>query len=137
MRLAGAWRLVAFELEVAGRAERVLPMGPRPRGRLVLTQDGLMIGLITAGERTPGRSDAELAALYRSMLAYTGRYRVEGDRFVTLVDASWNETWVGGEQERTFALAGDRLDIVSPWAPHPLRPDAPPARGVLRWERER
>ncbi len=132
----GAWRLLAFELEIEGRAERAQPMGPCPRGRLVLTPDGFMTGIIVAANRTPGRSDPELAALFRSMLAYTGRYRLEGDRFVTVVDASWNEAWTGTEQARTFALDGDRLDIVSPWAPHPLKPDAPAARGVLRWVRE-
>jgi hypothetical protein len=134
--LVGSWRLVAYELEVEGQEERRLPLGPNPRGRLVFTPEGRMIGLIAAADRTPGRSDAELAALHRSMLAYTGRYRVEGDRFVTSVDASWNEAWTGGEQVRSFALDGDRLDVVSPWARPPAKPEAPPARGLLRWVRE-
>ncbi|MFU8888855.1 MAG: lipocalin-like domain-containing protein [Trueperaceae bacterium] len=132
----GIWRLLAFELEIEGRTERRHPLGRSPRGRLVLTADGFMIGMIVAAERTPGRTDAELAALFRTMLAYTGRYRLEGDRFVTTVDASWNEAWTGTEQARTFALDGDRLAIVSPWAPHPLKPEAPAARGILRWVRE-
>ncbi len=132
----GTWRLLAFELEIEGRAERRHPMGPNPRGRLVLTPDGFMIGLIVAGDRTAGRDDAALAALFRTMLAYTGRYRLDGDRFVTTVDASWNEAWTGTEQVRTFVLDGDRLDIVSPWEPHPLKPEAPVARGILRWVRE-
>jgi len=134
--LAGSWRLVAYELEIEGREGRRLPFGPNPRGHLVLTPEGRLIGLITAADRTPGRSDAELAALYRTMLAYSGRYRVEGDRFVTAVDASWNEAWTGGEQVRGFTLAGDLLDIVSPWERHPAKPEAPLARGHLKWVRE-
>jgi hypothetical protein len=35
--------------------------------------------------------DAEAAALLRSMLAYTGRFRMEGDREVVSVDGAWNE----------------------------------------------
>lgn len=132
----GTWRLLAFELEIEGRVERRQPLGPSPRGRLILTPDGFMIGMMVAADRTPGRTDAELAALFRTMLAYSGRYRLEGDRFVTTVDASWNEAWTGTEQARTFALDGDRLDVVSPWEPHPLKPEAPLARGVLRWVRE-
>ena len=132
----GTWRLLAFELEIEGRTERRHPLGPSPRGRLVLTADGFMIGVIVAADRVAGRSEAELAALFRTMLAYTGRYRLEGDRFVTTVDASWNEAWTGTEQARTFALDGDRLDVVSPWEPHPLKPEAPVARGILRWVRE-
>jgi hypothetical protein len=135
--LVGSWRLVAYELEIEGQAERRQPFGPNPRGHLVFTPEGRMIGLIVAADRAPGRSDAEQAALHRSMLAYAGRYRVEGDRFVTSVDASWNEAWTGGEQVRSFTLEGDRLDVVSPWARHPRKPAAPRARGRLRWVRER
>jgi hypothetical protein len=55
--------------------------------------------------------DAAAAALHRATIAYTGRYRVEGSRFVTLVDTAWNKEWKGTEQAREFRLDGDRLFI--------------------------
>ena len=43
------------------------------------------------------------------MIAYTGRYRVEGGNVITKVEAAWNEAWVGGEQVRAIRFDGDRL----------------------------
>jgi hypothetical protein len=135
-RLQGCWRLVSFETERQDSAERARPFGLEPRGCVVFG-DGRMMALVTAEGRAPGRDDEASAALLRTMMAYTGRYRVDGDRFVTTVDACWNEAWNGTEQERFFRLDGDTLDIVSAWMPSPLAPEGPMARGVLRLRRER
>lgn len=90
----------------------------------------------TAEARKPGESEAERAALHKSMLAYTGRYRLEGDEFVTTVDASWNESWNGTEQRRRFRLEGDKLYIESAPAPSILFPGKVDFRRIV-WERER
>jgi hypothetical protein len=95
-----------------------------------------MIAVITAEGRQVGQSDADAVALFRSMLAYTGKYRVDGNKFITKVDASWNESWTGTDQERFYELDGDHLDIVSAWGPHPMLADSPPVRGILSWRRE-
>ena len=77
--------------------------GKRPKGYLVLTPEGRMIGILTSDTRKPGLGDAERAELHKSMVAYSGRYRVEGDQFITTVDVSWNEAWNGTEQRRTYS----------------------------------
>jgi hypothetical protein len=132
----GWWRLVSFDLETQGMNERQKPFGANAFGRLVLSPNGHMIAVMTAEDRKAGQSDADHLALFRSMLAYTGKYRIEGDKFITNVDASWNEAWTGTDQERFFNLDGDRLDIVSAWGPHPIDPSSPPIRGILSWARE-
>lgn len=134
--LDGWWGLVSFHLEIQGTNQRQQPFGANAFGRLVLSPNGHMIAVLTAEGRKAGQSDADYAALFRSMLAYTGKYRIEGDKFITKVDASWNETWTGTEQERFYKLDGDRLDIVTAWGPHPMDPSSPPIRGVLSWRRE-
>jgi hypothetical protein len=48
--------------------------------------------------------DAERVALHKSMLAYTGKYRIESSDFITVVDVSWNEDWNGTEQRRHFRV---------------------------------
>jgi hypothetical protein len=80
------------------------------------------MALTIASDRQPGEDDAARAALHRSMLAYTGRYRVEGDEFITTVDASWNESWTDTEQRRRFRLDGDTLYVESAPAPSILFP---------------
>lgn len=92
--------------------------------------------LMVSGERVPGQTDEKLAALFRTMIAYTGVYRLEGDEFITTVDVSWNEAWAGTEQRRFCTLDGDRLDILSAWLPHPIHPERGMVRGIVSWERE-
>jgi Lipocalin-like domain len=61
-----------------------------------------MVLLVAAQDRkaTPGGGDAERAALHKAMVAYTGRWRLEGGRFIVAVDTSWNKAWEGTEQAR-------------------------------------
>jgi lipocalin-like protein len=94
------------------------------------------MALTTAEGRGPGEGEAERAALHRSMLAYTGRYRVEGDESTTTVDASWNEVWNGTEQRRRYRVEGDRLLVESAPGPSILFPGRTDHR-VIVWERER
>ena len=95
-----------------------------------------MMALTTAESRVPGESDSDRAALHKSMLAYTGKYRVEGDEFITTVDASWNEGWNGTEQRRRFRFEGDKLFIESAPAPSITSPGKVDFRRIV-WEREK
>ena len=59
-----------------------------------------MASQITAATRKAGTSDAERAELHKTMIAYSGKYRVEDKAFITTVDMSWNEAWNGTEQRQ-------------------------------------
>ena len=65
--------------------------GANPKGYLILAPEGRSMALATGENRAGGMGDAERAALHRSMLAYSGKYRVEGSDFVTTVDVSWTD----------------------------------------------
>ena len=65
-----------------------------------------MIGILTGEQRKKPETDEDRVAAFRSMAAYSGIYRVEGDRWVTKVDVSWNESWTGTEQMRFFKGRG-------------------------------
>jgi hypothetical protein len=133
-KLIGSWKLVSWQVIVEGQPQDLF--GAKPKGSLILTANGRAIALTTAEQRTAGDGDAHRAALHKSMLAYTGRYRVEGDEFVTTVDASWNEAWNGTEQRRKFRLEGDRLIIESTPAPSILFPGKIDYRRIV-WQREK
>src|SRR5262249_15892306 len=110
--LLGNWKLVSWQVIVEGEPPHN-PFGLHPKGYLVLTPQGRSIAITAPEPRNGGESDGERAALHRSMLAYTGRYRIEGNDFITTVEASWNESWNGSEQRRHFRVKGDRLYIES------------------------
>jgi hypothetical protein len=131
--VAGVWKLVSWQVVTDGQAKDLF--GSKPKGYLILTREGRAMALTTADARTPGETEAERAALHKSMLAYTGKYRLEGDEFITTVDASWNESWNGTEQRRHFKIEGDRLFIESAPAASILFPGKIDFRRIV-WERE-
>jgi hypothetical protein len=91
--------------------------------------------LMTGEGRAIPKTDAERAQALVSMIAYTGRYRVENGQVITRVEAAWNEGWVGGEQVRNIRFEGDRLYIESPPMPHPNISDKT-VRVIVVWQRE-
>jgi hypothetical protein len=132
--LVGNWKLISWQVVTGTEAQDVF--GAHPRGYLILTREGRAMALTTAERRMGGESDAERAALHRSMLAYTGRYRVEGSDFITTVDVSWNESWNGSEQRRHYRIEGDKLFIDSAPAPSITSPGQNDYRRIV-WEREK
>jgi lipocalin-like protein len=110
--------------------------GEHPNGYAILTPEGRLMALITAEGRKVPRTPEDRDAAFRSAAAYSGRYRVDGNQFVTTVDIAWNEAWVGTDQVRFFRLEGDRLYIETPPTPNPeVRGQM--MRGMLIWEREK
>jgi hypothetical protein len=131
--LVGTWKLVSWQVIVDGQPQDLF--GTHPKGFLILTGAGRAIVLTTAESRRAGDRTEERAALHASMVAYTGRYRVEGDEFVTTVDVSWNEQWNGTEQRRRFRIEGERLYIETAPAPSLVVPGRIDQRRIV-WERE-
>jgi Lipocalin-like domain len=130
--LLGSWRLVSFEREYQATGEREYPMGKSPTGHLHFLPSGSMAVVITAEGRKAATTDQERAGLFNSMVAYTGSYRVDGDKWITKVDVSWLPPWVGTEQIRSFRVTGDQLQEMTAWA---SRPDNRMARAVITYER--
>jgi Lipocalin-like domain len=133
-RLIGNWKLISLYTEDAQSKQRVNPYGELPKGHAVITADRLF-ALVAADRRKPPQTSDEEAAAFRSMIAYTGKYRVENDKFITTVDLAWNEAWVGTEQVRFFRVDGDKLSIITAPMPNPNKPDGTMI-GTVVWERE-
>ncbi len=133
--LIGTWRLVTWQVIAENEAPQNI-FGANPKGYLILTREGRSMVLTSADERKGGMGDPERAALHRSMLAYSGKYRIEGDDLITTVDVSWNEDWNGTEQRRRFRIEGDRLLIESAPAPSILSLGKIDFRRIV-WERDR
>jgi len=136
-QLAGTWNVVSLVTRFDG-GDAVEPFGPNPKGRLVLTPEGHWIIILTGGHRGPAKNLEEKAALLDSMLAYSGKYSIEGNRMTILVDVSWNEIYSGPNQSQTrfFSIEGDKLIIRSPEIVSAVRPGQK-AVATLTVERER
>lgn len=134
-QLTGNWKLKSWVAQESESKATKPVFGQNPAGYLIITREGRLVGLLTAEGRKAPQSEADREAAFRTMLAYSGRYRVEGQTFITKVDVSWNEAWVGTEQAREFAIDGRRLEVRSPASPNPLF-DGKPARGIFVFEKE-
>ena len=133
--LIGNWKLTAFQTILDNDPPKDWN-GARPKGFLILTREGRMAAVLTGETRAPAKTDQERAELFKSMIAYSGKYRVEGKDFVTTVDVSWNEAWNGTEQRRHFRFEDGKLFIESAPQPSALFPGKT-AVGRLIWERDK
>jgi len=121
--IVGTWKVVSFEAVSEATGQREPARGQHPSGYTIFTPDGRMSVLITnEGRKAPG-SDQDRADLFQTMVAYTGTYRVQGDRWITKVDVAANPALQGTDQERSFVLEGDRLQEITGAMPWPLHPD--------------
>ena len=135
-RIVGTWKLVSVVYEDVRTKERTPVLGEHPRGIQIATREGRWLALVTADGRKVPQTEAERAQALRTMIAYTGRYRVEDGKVITRVEAAWNEAWVGGDQVRFVRFEGDRLlHIESPPMPHP-NVGGRVVRVIVTWERD-
>ncbi len=100
--IVGTWKLVSVHYEDQATKERMPVYGEHPKGIQIATPQGRWLALMTADGRAVPKTDADRAQALKSMIAYTGRYRVENGQVITKVEAAWNEAWVGGEQVRNI-----------------------------------
>jgi hypothetical protein len=135
-QLTGTWKLVSWLTKFDG-GDTVEPYGPNPKGRLMLTPDSYWIIILTGVGRKPAKTIEEKAALLDSMLAYSGKFTVEGDTITTHVDMSSNEIYAGANQDQTrfFRMEGNKLIIRTPEIVSAVRPGQK-AVGTLTFERE-
>jgi hypothetical protein len=133
-KFLGTWKLTSIYGEFQDTGERSPMYGNNPTGFLIFTPDGRMMVVIEGEGRKPAKTADERAALFQTMFAYTGMYRLEGDKWITKVDVSWNPVLNGTETVRFYRFEGERLVMSTPWAPS-LNFPGRTSRGVFTWER--
>ena len=109
---------IARELKGRGMSLRIVETkaisqgyGGNARGLLTLTPDGRMSAIVVDAKRHPPAhptaTDAEAVSLFRTMVAYAGTYRVQGNAIIIHVEISSEQTITGTDQTRFFKLDGD------------------------------
>ena len=116
-QIVGVWKLVSWERETQVTGARLPIMGKNPTGYLVFTPEGRMVQIVTAEGRKAPNTEKERAALLDSMVAVTGMYRLEGDRYITKIDVAWQPADVGPEKVSSFRFEGNRLHVIGDWTP--------------------
>jgi hypothetical protein len=134
-RVLGTWKLVSYNVEVQSTGAKTPMMGQHPTGYAAFLPNGHVFFLLTAEGRTPAKTEKERAGLLSTVVAYTGTYTVEGDKWTTHVEVAWNPEWVGTDQVRSFALDGESLKVLTPWRIMPNWADKGMTRSIITFER--
>ena len=134
----GVWSLLSWEIKTEG-GEVQYPFGKNPVGTIVLTEDGHMSAHIMAAERDRFIQDAKMAgttaekaSAFDTYAAYSGRWRIEGNRLCTEVVTSLFPNMVGSIQERNVKFEGQDLLLYTDSSPLISEPSV----AYLRWRRQ-
>jgi hypothetical protein len=136
--IVGTYRLVSSQRVIVATGETEDSYGSNPNGFVTYGGDGRMMVLIVRTDRIKPESlermtDQQRADLFRSMLAYAGRYEIHGDTIAHHIDASWNELWTGTTVVRDVKKEGDRLIYTT--KPAPFSRDGKVSITKLVWEK--
>ena len=117
--IVGTYKLVSVQREFDGKPVPV----PGAHGYFIITPKAYVM-FQTEGTRKYSESAADKAALWESMIAMGGSYRVEGNKLVMNPDTNSNESMVGTPTIRYWEIKGNRLLLTSdlrPWARDPSK----------------
>lgn len=133
--IVGTWRLLSYEIEVQSSGAKEAVFGAQPTGYAHFSPAGRVMFILTADGRQAAQTSEQSAALLASLVAYSGRYRIEADKWITQVDVAWNPAWVGTEQSRQFLISGNRLQVLTPWRVMPNWAAKGQTRSIVSFER--
>ena len=116
--IVGSWRLVSWvEVDTESKSAHNV-FGDNPTGMITYTPDGRMSVFIIDPKRTkpagPKATDAEAVELYRTIIAYSGSYSIEGNKVTHKIEFSWNQAWTGTNQQRFVEVKDNQLTIKTP-----------------------
>jgi len=135
--IVGTWKLLSYVIEAQESRKIIKVMGDKPSGYVTFLPTGRVFFMLTADGRypDPDHSAEGHARLLDTMVAYTGTYRIEDDRWITQVQVAWNPEWVGTEQSRYFKLEGDILQVMTPWRLMPNWAEHGMTRSIISFQR--
>jgi lipocalin-like protein len=118
-RLRGTWHMTEWYNETPA-GERIHPLGPDATGLITYTADDHVMVHISAPNRSPyavndpfGGTASEDQAAIRSTIAYCGTYTLDGNCVVHHVAHATCPNWIGSQQRRHVAFAGDNVLTLS------------------------
>ena len=134
-QIVEVWKLVSVMYEDQETMTQTPVLGDNPKGSR--SRHRTVAGLRSRHRQRARcrRPTQERAQAFVRMIAYSGRYRIEGNTITTKVEVAWNKSWVGGEQVRHIRFEDDKLFIESPPMPHPNMNDRV-VRVIVVWQRD-
>lgn len=114
----GVWQVTDYTATDPATGNVKHPFGPNPIGSAIYTGKGHVSVFVSGSRRKPSSGSGiqraeERSALFDSLYAYTGTYRVTGDQVTIHIESAWQPDWVGTDKIRTLKLDHDVLTITT------------------------
>ncbi|HEY2416397.1 MAG TPA: lipocalin-like domain-containing protein [Steroidobacteraceae bacterium] len=106
-RIVGTWRLKSTPGRDDAGALLAPPYGPKPMGLVVFEASGRMMAVLCDGRSALPEGEPH------QFMSYAGNYTFDGTTLSTRVDASSDQSRVGGEQLRAVRFEGCAM-VLSP-----------------------
>jgi hypothetical protein len=121
-QLSGTYRLVSSTGTILDTGEVKDTYGKHPKGFIMYGSDGRFLVQVVWDERPKPENlnkmtDQQRVDLFRTMVAYGGTYKFEGDKIQHQIDISWNEVWTDTTVIRDIKKDGDKLVYTTRRAP--------------------
>lgn len=113
--LVGLWKLTGNTTKIVATGAMERQAGEHPIGYQLFTKGGHMMFLQAAENRKPPAgtvaTDAERAALFTSLVAYAGTYKLDGSKVLIHFEANA----IPGIPDRSYAMeiSGDKLLLTA------------------------
>ena len=115
-QIVGVWKAVSNSIQEVATGKRDYPFGKKPDGYVVYTKGGRVVSAIFGDNRSKPAgllTDADRVALFNTLSAVSGTYKVEDTTLSVTYDGSWLQSWTGATHKRKIAIAGNTLTITS------------------------
>ena len=111
--IVGVWKVVSIETKETQSGNVTRPLGDSLAGTFTFTRGGNFAGMVFRTDRkapaAANATEAERVALFNSLVAYNGTYRIDGDKLVMKIDNSHIQSWNGTNRTLTIEINGKRL----------------------------
>jgi hypothetical protein len=111
--IIGVWKVVSIETKEVASGKVTRPLGDQLTGTFVFTRGGRFSGMVFRADRKApegaNATEPERVALFNSLVAYNGSYRIDGDKLVMTIESSHIQSWNGTNRVLTIGINGTRL----------------------------
>lgn len=115
--IVGSWKQTTFYQKVVATGEkRILWGSEKVTGRVIYTKEGTFCSMGTGTDRKQAggvATDEERLALFKTMYAYCGTYKVEGDKLRLQADVAWTPAWLKVQHDPTIKTDGKTLNLTT------------------------
>jgi hypothetical protein len=117
--IVGTWKLTSYVRKEMATGKSDTYYGEHPSGYAYYTKGGHFLIFAAAqdrkmNEKVGAPTDVERIELFKSMFAWGGTYKTEGDKVIFEVDIAWVQSWVGTRRTYQAEIASNKLTVTTP-----------------------